>query len=171
MKLKLSTGGCRLPARPMTNDKCRTAHSSFVIRHSSFSRAAFTLIEVMIAMTIFSLVLAAIYSSWDLIWRASRVSQTAAAQVQRQRVAIHTIEDALTCIQSFQASMKYYTFVVNEDPPELDFTARLPDNFPRNGKFGDLNVRQLKFTLDRRAGLGKGPGAAAKADSAGHGRG
>jgi prepilin-type N-terminal cleavage/methylation domain-containing protein len=112
------------------------------------TRRAFTLIEVMIAITIFSLVLAAIYSSWDLIWRASRVSKAAAAQVQRQRVAIHTIEDALTCIQSFQASMRYYTFVVADDPPELDFTSRLPDNFPRNGKFGDLNVRQLMFTLE-----------------------
>jgi len=112
------------------------------------ARRAFTLIEVMIAMTIFSLVVAAIYSSWDLIWRAARVSQAAAAQVQRQRVAIHTIEDALTCVQSFQASMQYYSFIVNEDPPELQFTARLPDNFPRNGKFGDLNVRQLQFTLE-----------------------
>jgi prepilin-type N-terminal cleavage/methylation domain-containing protein len=130
------------------------ADSSFVIRHSSFSSAAFTLVEVMIAMTIFSLVLAAVYSSWDLVWRATRVSQTAAAQVQRQRVAIHTIEDALTCIQSFGGpSMKYYCFIVNEDPPELDFTARLPDDFPRNGKFGDFNVRQLQFTLAAGADL------------------
>jgi prepilin-type N-terminal cleavage/methylation domain-containing protein len=112
------------------------------------ARRAFTLIEVMIAITIFTLVLAAIYSSWDLIWRASRVSREAAAQVQRQRVAIHTIEDSLTCVQSFQASMQYYSFVVNEDPPELDFTSRLPDDFPRNGKFGDLNVRQLQFTVE-----------------------
>src|SRR5664279_5308995 len=120
----------------------------FRIPHSAFRNSmAFTLIEVMVAVTIFTLVVAAIYSSWDLIWRASRVSQAAAAQVQRQRVAIHTIEDALTCIQSFQASMKYYTFIVSADPPELDFTSRLPDNFPRNGKFGDLNVRQLQFTL------------------------
>jgi hypothetical protein len=109
----------------------------------------------MIAMTIFCLVLAAIYSSWDMIWRASRISQAAAAQVQRQRVAIHTIEDALTCIQSFQASMKYYTFIVSEDPPELDFTSRLPDNFPRNGKFGDLNVRQLLFTVEAGPDSGK----------------
>ena len=112
------------------------------------SSRAFTLIEVMIAMTIFCLVVAAIYASWDLIWRASRVSQAAAARVQRQRVAIHTIEDALTCIQSFQASMPYYSFLVNEDPPELEFTSRLPDNFPRNGKFGDLTVRRLVFTLE-----------------------
>jgi prepilin-type N-terminal cleavage/methylation domain-containing protein len=122
--------------------------ANLATRHlSPVTRRAFTLIEVMIAMTIFSLVLAAIYSSWTLIWRASRVSQAAAAQVQRQRVAIHTIEDALTCIQSFQASMKYYCFIVSKDPPELDFTSRLPDNFPRNGKFGDLSVRQLMFTL------------------------
>ena len=30
----------------------------------------------------------------------------------------------------------------------MEFTARLPDNFPRNGKFGDLNVRQLTFTIE-----------------------
>ncbi len=132
-----------------SNSRGKSARRSlFRIPRSTFRNStAFTLIEVMIAMAIFTLVMAAIYSSWDLIWRAARVSQTAAAQVQRQRVAIHTIEDALTCIQSFQADMKYYSFVVNEDPPELDFTARLPDNFPRNGKFGDLNVRQLQFTL------------------------
>ena len=123
-------------------------HLFRVLRSPFRNSTAFTLIEVMIAMTIFALVMAAIYSSWDLIWRASRVSQAAAAQVQRERVAIHTIEDALTCIQSFQASMRYYSFVINDDPPQLDFTARLPDNFPRNGKFGDLNVRQLVFSLE-----------------------
>ena len=120
-------------------------NSNFSNRPSK--RRAFTLIEVMMAIVIFALVMAAIYSTWDLIIRASRVSQMAAARVQRERVAIHTIEDSLTCIQSFQASMKYYSFIVSEDPPDLEFTSRLPDNFPRNGKFGDFNVRQLQFTL------------------------
>jgi prepilin-type N-terminal cleavage/methylation domain-containing protein len=142
----------------MKSDKWRLASGrnrrtsgpeNLVTRHTSLVTCrAFTLIEVMIAMTIFSLVIAAIYSSWDLIWRATRVSQAAAARVQRQRVAIHTLEDSLTCIQSFQADMKYYSFIVSEDPPELDFTSRLPDNFPRNGKFGDLSVRQLQFTVE-----------------------
>jgi len=119
-------------------------HPSPVTRHSF----AFTLIEVMIAMTIFCLVVTAIYSSWDLILRASRVSRAAAARVQRQRVAIHTIEDDLTCIQSFQADMKYYSFIVSEDPPELDFTARLPDHSLRDGKFEGFNVRRLRFTVE-----------------------
>ena len=138
MNLKFSSRESRVAGR------ARSCHSSLGARHLP----AFTLIEVMIAMTIFCLVIAAIYSSWDLIWRATRVSQAAAARVQRQRVAIHTLEDSLTCIQSFQADMKYYSFIVSEDPPELDFTSRLPDNFPRNGKFGDLNVRQLRFTVE-----------------------
>ena len=122
---------------------------SLRIPHSAFHNSpAFTLIEVMIAMTIFTLVVAAIYSSWDLIWRASRVSRAAAAQVQRQRIAIHAIEDSLTCIQSFQASMDYYSFIVSDDPPELEFTARLPDNFLREGKFEGFPMRRLTFTIE-----------------------
>jgi prepilin-type N-terminal cleavage/methylation domain-containing protein len=116
---------------------------------SHLRRRAFTLIEVMIAITIFTLVMGAIYSTWSLILRASRVGQEAAAQAQRQRIAVSTIEEALTCIQSFQASMKYYSFVVdNGRQSTLSFTSRLPDNFPRNGKFGDFNVRRLTFNVE-----------------------
>jgi hypothetical protein len=30
----------------------------------------------------------------------------------------------------------------------LSFTARLPGNFPRNGRFGDFNLRRLTFTVE-----------------------
>jgi len=111
--------------------------------------SAFTLVEIMVAIAIFSIVLAAIYSTWTLILRASQVGQNTAAQAQRQRIALRTIEDSLTCIQSFQASMTYYGFIVqNSDRPELSFTARLPDVFPRNGRFSGFNLRRLTFTLE-----------------------
>ena len=107
------------------------------------------------AIVIFSVVLATIYSTWLLIMRASRVTQTVSAQVQRQRVAIRTIEEGLTSIQSFQASMEYYSFVVeNGSAPVLSFTARVPEDFLRNGKFGDYNVRRLTFNLEPGANLG-----------------
>jgi len=110
---------------------------------------AFTLIEIMVAIAIFMLVVAAVYSTWILILKSSAVGQEAAAQVQRQRIAVRTIEDSLTCIQSFQASMQYYGFyVTNGDMPTLSFTARLPDIFPRNGRFGDFNLRRLTFTVE-----------------------
>jgi prepilin-type N-terminal cleavage/methylation domain-containing protein len=110
---------------------------------------AFTLLEIMLAMVIFSLVMAAIYSSWTLILRATKVGEEAAAQAQRRRVAVRTIESALMCVQSYQASQQYYTFIVqNGDEPLLSFTARLPDDFPRNGRFGDFNQRRVTFTVE-----------------------
>jgi prepilin-type N-terminal cleavage/methylation domain-containing protein len=125
-------------------------------------RSAFTLIEIMVAMAIFSIVIAAIYSTWTLILRASQVGQKTAAQAQRQRIALRTIEDSLTCVQSFQASMSYYGFVVqNGDQSELSFTARLPDVFPRNRRFvnpdlgRDFSLRRLTFTLEPGRDSGK----------------
>ena len=145
MNRKFPTAGHRLTAK-----KRRGPARSSSIAH----RCAFTLMEVLMAIAIFSLVLATIYSTWLLIMRASRVTQTVSAQVQRQRVAIRTIEEGLTSIQSFQASMKYYSFVVeNGDTPMLNFTARVPEGFPRNGKFPDCDVRRLMFGLEPGANL------------------
>ena len=112
-------------------------------------RGAFTLIEIMVAIAIFGMIVAAIYSTWVLILKSSRIGQEAAAQIQRRRIAVRTIEDSLTCVQSFQASMKYYYFVVqNGDQPMLSFAARVPAIFPRNGRFGDFNLRRLTFTVE-----------------------
>ncbi|MBU6410177.1 MAG: prepilin-type N-terminal cleavage/methylation domain-containing protein [Verrucomicrobia bacterium] len=110
---------------------------------------AFTLIEVMVSMVIFTLVVAAIYSTWYLILRATRVGQAAAAQAQRQRISVQTLDEALTAIQSFQASMQYYTFSLqNGDSPSLGFTARVPDDFPRGKRYGYFPVRRVIFSLE-----------------------
>jgi prepilin-type N-terminal cleavage/methylation domain-containing protein len=116
-------------------------------------RRAFTLIEIMVAIAIFMLVIAAIYSTWALVMRATVVGQTAAANAQRERIALRTIEDSLMCVQSFQASQKYYSFIVdNGDAATLSFAARVPDVFPRNGKFGDFNLRRVTFALEGGSG-------------------
>jgi prepilin-type N-terminal cleavage/methylation domain-containing protein len=125
----------------------RIRHSPFKIRHLKFARA-FTLIEIMMAMAIFSLLVAAVYSTWVVILKSAQVGQEAAAQAQRERIAVRTLEDSLTCIQSFQASMQYYTFgVTNGDQPSLSFVSRVPEVFPRNGRF-DSNLRRLTFTVE-----------------------
>ena len=109
---------------------------------------AFTLIEVMVSVAVFALLIAAVYSTWILILKSAQVGQAAAARVQRERIAVRTLEDSLTCIQSFQASMGYYTFNVTNGPdPGLSFVARLPEIFPRNGKF-DARLRRLTFSLE-----------------------
>jgi prepilin-type N-terminal cleavage/methylation domain-containing protein len=110
---------------------------------------AFTLVEMMIAVAIFSIIVGAIYSTWLLIAKSSRVAQETTAQLQRQRIAVQTLDDSLSCIQSFQASLQYYYFVVqNGDHPLLSFTARVPGGFARNSRFGEFNLRRLTYTVE-----------------------
>jgi type II secretion system protein J len=118
-------------------------------------RRAFTLIEIMVSIVIFSIVVAAICSTLILVIRATEVGRVASERAQRQRVVMSTIENSLMCIQSFQVSPQYYSFIVqNGDQPVLSFAARLPAVFPRNGKFfnpdfgRDFRLRRVTFTLE-----------------------
>ena len=114
---------------------------------------AFTLIEIMMAMAIFALVLTAIYAVWTLILKSSRLGMAAAAQVQRERISVRVIEDALISTRSFAADLQHYAFVAeNGDEATLSFVARLPKSFPRSGKFGDFDVRRLTFSVESKLG-------------------
>lgn len=108
----------------------------------------------MVAVVLFSMVVGAIYATFALVLRSSEVGQLAAAQAQRQRVVLRAIGDAVMGIESFQASQKYYWFKLqNGQSPLLTFVARLPDTFPRNGKFvgaaggRDASTRRVLFSL------------------------
>ena len=129
------------------------------MRCSFSSRRAFTLIEVMVAIALFTMVVASVFASWTALMRSTRVAHDVAAQAQRQRITLRTIEDSLMAVQSFQASPQYYSFVVkNGDAPVLSFAARLPEVFPRNGKFinpntgRDFNLRRVTYTLESGGG-------------------
>lgn len=112
-------------------------------------RLAFTLIEIMMAMVIFSLVITAIYATWTLIIKSAKIGLEASAQLQRERIAMRTIEEALGCVRSFAADLRHYGFVAeNGDGVTLSFVARLPESFPRGGRFGDFDVRRVTFTLE-----------------------
>ena len=122
-------------------------------------RFAFTLVEILLALGIFAILIAALYSTWILVVRATIVGKKAAAQLQRERITMRTIEDSLTCIQSHQASINYYLFnIQNGDQPLLSFTALVPDTFPRSGEFKeptpdgvpmDYSLRRLTFSLQQ----------------------
>jgi prepilin-type N-terminal cleavage/methylation domain-containing protein len=132
------------------------------MKFSRNQRRAFTLIEIMVALTVFTMVMGAVYSAWILLVRSTQASQEVTAQAQRQRITFRTIEDALMAVQSFQASPQYYSFIVeNGDAAVLSFAARVPDVFPRNGKFNDpvserdFNLRRLTFAVEGAADGGK----------------
>jgi type II secretion system protein J len=112
-------------------------------------RFAFTLIEIMLAMAIFAIALAAIYAIWSLIIHGSKTGIEAAARAQRERIAVRTIEETLGSVRSFAADLDHYSFVLENGPQAtLSFVARLPASFPRGGKFGDFDVRRVMFSLE-----------------------
>ena len=112
-------------------------------------RSGFTLVEIMIAIGILSLVLAAIYSSWTAILRASKTGLDAAASAQRARITVRVLEDSLGSAQSFAANLPYYYFdAENGDTPILSFVARLSKSFLRSGKFGDMDMRRVTFSVE-----------------------
>ncbi len=113
-------------------------------------RRAFTLVEILVAMGILSLVLTAIYSSWTAILRASKSGLEAAAEVQRARIAGRTIEESLGSAMLFGANESYYSFVAeNGDKASLSFVARLSPSFPRQGKFEGLDIRRVIFSVEK----------------------
>jgi type II secretion system protein J len=119
-------------------------------RIHGWARRAFTLLEVMIAMAILTVVVAAIYGTLHAIMGAMRVSQIVATQVQQERMALRWIDQALTCAIRHEASLtNYYFLTPNEERNTLSFVARLPESFPRSGRFGYAPVRRLEFTLQR----------------------
>ena len=112
-------------------------------------RKGFTLIEILMAMAIFGLVMSAIYATWTAILRGSRAGLAATARVQRERMAMFTIEQALTAARSFQVDLQHYGFVAeNGSDAMLSFVARLPKSFPRGGRFGDFDVRRVAFSVE-----------------------
>jgi len=139
-----------LPTSRQADRGCRSRRAKF----ASVGRKAFTLVEILIAMGILSLILAAIYSSWTAILRASKVGLDAAAAVQRARIAGRLVEESLGSVQSFAANMRYYSFVSqNGSEAMLSFVSRLSPSFPRSGRFGGLDVRRVVFSVNSRREL------------------
>ena len=131
----------------------------------------FTLIEIMMAMGIFALALAAIYATWTAILKATKVGLDVAAQVQRERIAVSTVELALTAAESFQADLQYYSFVVeNGSHADTEFYSAVAEVVPAGGAVWRFRREAGDVFRRARPGVGKAVGAAAKTDSNGLGR-
>jgi type II secretion system protein J len=120
---------------------------------SSRPSLAFTLLEIMVALALLGLIIIAIYQSWFSIMKGSKVALDAAAAAQRSRIAMRTLEDSLSCACMYSQNIQYYSFIVDSsssdgDFASLSFVARLPKSFPHGGKFGDLDIRRVSFTIE-----------------------
>src|SRR5262245_13814021 len=116
-------------------------HSRMRHRASASYRAAFTLLEIMVAIGIFMLILTAIYSIWHGIIKGTRSGIKAVQEVQRSRVTMHSIEQALLCARVFTDNITNYYFY--GQPNSVEMTCRLPADFLGMG-FVDPNLRMRR---------------------------
>ncbi|MBI4327718.1 MAG: prepilin-type N-terminal cleavage/methylation domain-containing protein [Chloroflexi bacterium] len=125
--------------------------SAFVSLNDGFK--AFTLIEIMIAITIFGMVMVAIYASWSAILRGSKAGLVAAAEVQRIRISMRALEESLASALLYTGNLPHYAFMADtttsSDFAKLSFVARLPASFPGSGLFGDQVVRRVTFSVEQ----------------------
>lgn len=114
-------------------------------------RRGFTLLEIMVAMSIFTIVLVAVYSTWATIVRGAKSGQDAAVAAQHARIAMRTLEDALLTTQLYTENIQHYGFFADTSDPKfawLSVAARLPGTFPGSGLFGDQVVRRVTFAVE-----------------------
>ncbi|HVR36062.1 MAG TPA: prepilin-type N-terminal cleavage/methylation domain-containing protein [Methylomirabilota bacterium] len=114
------------------------------------ARAAFTLIEILLAIGIFAMVMIAIYASWTAIIRGSQAALDAAAGVQRSRIAMQALEDAFLTTIMFNENGRHYQFIADTsgDFPYLSLVSRVPSSFPGGGMYGDLRLRRITFSVE-----------------------
>jgi type II secretory pathway component PulJ len=107
------------------------------------------MVEVLLAISIFSMVMVAIYACWSAILRGSRSGLAAAAEVQRARVTIHALEESLGSALLYADNARYYSFFADTSSQfsYLSFVARLPQSFPGSGLFPGKDLRRVTFEV------------------------
>lgn len=117
-------------------------------------RHAFTLLELLVAMFVFAMVLTSLYMTWRVLMRSNAAALGIAADAQRKRLAVQTLEEALNAAVLFAASPTNYAFIADTGgtAASLTFVAHLGAGFPGSGRFDGESVRRLWF------GLESGPG-------------
>ena len=117
------------------------------IRHG---RKAFTLIEIMVALSLLAVIVAAIYSTWFAIIKGSTAAANAAATAQRTRLTMRMMEDSLLGACMYTQNATYYPFLVDAegDFTSLSFVSRLPKSFLRSRKFDGADIRRVNFTVE-----------------------
>jgi hypothetical protein len=111
---------------------------------------AFTLVEVVLAITLFSLIMISVVACWKAIINGKITAEQAAAAAQRARIGMKTVEDALSSAEISAVNIQFYSFLNDTSGKfaSLSLAARLPAAFPGSGLFGDNVMRRVTFDVE-----------------------
>jgi type II secretory pathway pseudopilin PulG len=119
-------------------------------------RRAFTLVEIMVAITLLMLMMGSIMACWKSILSGAHVGEAAAAAAQRARTSMRAVEDSLNNLEIVNTpqAIRYYAFIADTSEPQfasVSFAARLPASFLGSDYFGDAVLRRVSFDVEKDA--------------------
>jgi hypothetical protein len=119
-------------------------------RSNLSNAAAFTLLEVVISITVFAFIMISVIGCWRCIVSGKMIAEDAAAAAQRARVGMKTVVEALTCGEISSYNPQYYNFLNDTSGKfaALSLAARLPADFPGSGTYGDNVMRRVTFDVE-----------------------
>ena len=121
-------------------------------------QAAFTLVEAIVSVAVFSIVLAMVYGVFFSLARSTVAGAEATVEIQRQRIALKTIEDSLSGLVYYEQSKEQYSFLADTtifEYPSISFVSRVPPDFLGNKEFGSQRLRRIEFTVEDDEDLGR----------------
>ncbi len=113
--------------------------------------AGFTLVEAIVAVSILGMVSFMVFKSLLSVMGATKMGAEAADQVQRERVAIKTVEVGLRGMVYYEQNQDMYALnmdLIDKDYPYFSFVARVPPDFIGSREFNGQALRRLSFFVD-----------------------
>jgi prepilin-type N-terminal cleavage/methylation domain-containing protein len=133
-------------------NKAKTMKTMKTIRHQTrqMRRNGFTLVEAIVAVAILGMVAFMMFRSLLSVLDATKIGAEAADHVQRERVAIKTVEDGLRGMVYYEQNQGMYALTVNPDPdaPSFSFVSRVPPNYIGSRDFKGQTLRRLQFSVE-----------------------
>ena len=120
------------------------------INRQKTRKNAFTLVEAIVAVAILGMVAFMVFRSLLSVLDATKMGAEAADHVQRERVAIKTVEDGLRGMVYYEQNQGMYALTVNPDPdiPSVSFVSRVPPNYIGSRQFTGQTLRRLEFCVE-----------------------
>lgn len=115
------------------------------------TQAGFTLLEVLLAVTILGILITAVYSTWSAALNAWRRGSDASEVFQRQRIVMETLNELTQSIVFFGASPGLYAIIGTKTPGLGDSVSFVTasDAFLPPSETTDAGLRRVTISLEQ----------------------
>ncbi len=123
------------------------------MKPTSPSLRAFTVLEVMLAIGIFSGLVVAMYASWSAVIRSAHRSTQAAIESHRVRTSLDAIDEAFKSAMIFESNQHLYSFLTltEEDRfSSFSLSSHLSPRFPGSAMFPGQPLRRVSFSVEEK---------------------